>query len=209
MPNTFPNQTEIKAPSPKRLVSFFDGQNLYHNARRLFNHYWPNFHPLKLTRLVAELEPDRIVRQVRLYTGVYKIEQNEFWYYFWTSKLQALKEKGAYIYEGKINFDGQEKGVDVKLAIDLVQLAYEDFYDVAVIFSLDTDLIEAFKLVQKICGEKGKWISLESAYPFDPAKGGRGLAHTKWRPIIKSEYEKCLDKRDYRAKHLIKSPRNS
>ena len=52
--------------------------------------------------------------------------------------------------------------------------------------------------------ERGKAILIESAYPFDPAEKKRGLAYTRWRPIIKSEYDKCLDNREYRPKHLLK-----
>ena len=157
-----------------------------------------------MTRLVADLEPNRIVNQVRFYTGVPSLNQNVLWYYFWTSKLQVLQTKGAFVYRGKINKEEQEKGVDVKLAVDLIDLAYKNLFDVAIIFSQDTDLIEAFILAHKICNERGKAILIESAYPFDPAEKKRGLAYTRWRPIIKSEYDKCLDNREYRPKHLLK-----
>lgn len=36
-----------------------------------------------------------------------------------------------------------EKGVDVKLAVDLLVGAYEDIYDEAIVISSDTDLIPA------------------------------------------------------------------
>ena len=41
-----------------------------------------------------------------------------------------------------------EKGVDVKLAVDLLVGAYDDLYDVAVIISSDTDLIPAIQKVR-------------------------------------------------------------
>ena len=37
---------------------------------------------------------------------------------------------------------GQEKGVDVRLALDIVRLGREGAYDVAVLFSQDQDLSE-------------------------------------------------------------------
>lgn len=45
---------------------------------------------------------------------------------------------------------GQEKGVDVRLALDVVRLALENVYDVGLIFSQDQDLTEAVEEVKKI-----------------------------------------------------------
>jgi uncharacterized LabA/DUF88 family protein len=38
---------------------------------------------------------------------------------------------------------GEEKGMDVRLAVDVVRMAREKLYDVALIFSQDQDLSEA------------------------------------------------------------------
>jgi uncharacterized LabA/DUF88 family protein len=49
-------------------------------------------------------------------------------------------------------YDGgaiREKGVDVKLAVDLVIGAADDIYDTAIVMSSDTDLIPAIKYVRK------------------------------------------------------------
>lgn len=43
-----------------------------------------------------------------------------------------------------------EKGIDVALAVDLVRLAYQGAYDVAVVFSRDTDLIPALEAVAEM-----------------------------------------------------------
>lgn len=43
-----------------------------------------------------------------------------------------------------------QKGVDVLLATDLVNLAHTNAYDVAIILSGDTDLVEAVKLVKNL-----------------------------------------------------------
>lgn len=51
-----------------------------------------------------------------------------------------------------------QKGVDVQLAVDLVSHAYQDNFDVAVIFSGDADLLESIKLV-KVLGKKVILIS--------------------------------------------------
>ncbi len=46
-----------------------------------------------------------------------------------------------------------QKGVDVKLATDLVQLGYTNSYDIAILLTGDTDLIESVKLVREKLGK--------------------------------------------------------
>jgi hypothetical protein len=43
----------------------------------------------------------------------------------------------------------QEKGIDVLIAVDLVTLAIDDAYDIAVLVSADTDLIPALEYVAR------------------------------------------------------------
>jgi len=44
----------------------------------------------------------------------------------------------------------REKGVDVLIAVDLVRLAAENKYDVAILFSGDADLVPAIETVQEV-----------------------------------------------------------
>ena len=50
-----------------------------------------------------------------------------------------------------------EKGVDVKIATDLLVGAYENLYDEAIIISSDTDLIPAMQKVKQL-GKKIEYI---------------------------------------------------
>lgn len=56
-----------------------------------------------------------------------------------------------------------QKGVDVLLATELVHLAHENAYDLAVILSGDTDLVSAVKLIKKL----GKKVVIVSHYVQD------------------------------------------
>ncbi|MFH1325836.1 MAG: NYN domain-containing protein [archaeon] len=56
-------------------------------------------------------------------------------------KTTPLKQKEGEVYQ---------KGVDVLLAIDLIHLAHIDAYDIAIILSGDTDLIEAVRLIKTL-----------------------------------------------------------
>jgi uncharacterized LabA/DUF88 family protein len=70
--------------------------------------------------------------------------------------LAKLENDGFVIERGKIVYDHKirEKGVDVKIAIDIVIDGIEDKYDTAIVVSSDTDLIPAIKYVQS----KGKKV---------------------------------------------------
>ena len=66
--------------------------------------------------------------------------------------LSSLKKQGVRIELGYImKSDGyHEKGVDVKIAVDLLTGAYENRYDKVLLVSSDTDLIPAIeKVIQK------------------------------------------------------------
>jgi len=96
---------------------------------------------------------------------------------------------------------GQEKGIDVRLALDVVRLARENKYDVAVIFSQDQDLSEVAMEVRSIAREQDRWIKLACAYPVSPTSvNRRGITGTDWIHIDRATYDACLDLNDYRPK---------
>lgn len=185
----------------KRVVVFFDCQNIYHTVKDIWpEYYWPNFDPEKLARLVCNCQRDRSLQQIRIYTGVPSARQSQLWNSFWTNKLRALSSSGHFVFKGRINEHGNEKGVDIRLALDLILLTWEDEFDTAVIFSQDTDLNEAIKTCQQLARSQKRDVGIECAYPFDPGmKNVRGLVPATWRRITKAMYDGCIDHRDYRA----------
>ena len=65
--------------------------------------------------------------------------------------LSELEKEGFDIKRGKILYDGnkiREKGVDVKLATDLIIGAVDNLYDTAVVISSDTDLVPAIRYIR-------------------------------------------------------------
>ncbi len=96
---------------------------------------------------------------------------------------------------------GEEKGIDVRLALDAVRMAHRHEYDVAVILSQDQDLSEVAEEVRSIAREQGRWIKIASAFPASPAAPNRrGIDKTDWIRIDRATYDNCLDRRDYRRK---------
>lgn len=96
--------------------------------------------------------------------------------------------------------DGDEKGIDVRIALDVISLAHKRQYDVAIIFSRDQDMAEVAEEIRVIAAEQQRWIKLVSAYPVSPAVRFRGIDKTDWFRIDRALYDSCVDKRDYRPK---------
>src|SRR5262249_45322758 len=94
---------------------------------------------------------------------------------------------------------GQEKGIDVRLALDVVRLARENNYDVGVIFSQDQDLSEVAAEVRSIARDQNRWIKLVCAYPVSPTTvNRRGVSGMDWFQLDRAAYDSCIDPRDYR-----------
>lgn len=96
---------------------------------------------------------------------------------------------------------GTEKGVDVRIALDVIRLAAQNEYDVALILSQDQDLSEVSVEIRRIASNQGRWIKTASAYPVSPTrKYRRGIDGSDWIAIDRSTYDACLDPKEYRPK---------
>lgn len=139
-------------PLIKRTVVFIDGQNLFHAAREAFGYTYPSYDVGALARTVCEQQGWQLA-QVRFYTGVPDARDNDFWHGFWTHKLAMMGRQGIRTFSRSLRYRnrrvalpdgsqqtylaGEEKGIDVRIAIDIIRMAHHSEYDVAVIFSQD------------------------------------------------------------------------
>jgi uncharacterized LabA/DUF88 family protein len=203
-------------PHVKRAIAFVDGQNLFYAAKEAFGYSYPNYDAVCLaTRICREYNWE--ITQNRFYTGIPSPDDKPFWHHFWTSKLSAMGTQGFYIFTRLLRYRnqtillpngqtqtvlvGQEKGVDIRIALDIVRLARENKYDVALIFSQDQDLTEAAEEVRLIAHYQNRWIKLVSAFPASPTSiNQRGIDKTDWVKIDRKMYDSCIDPRDYRPK---------
>lgn len=197
-------------------MAFIDGQNLYQHAKEAFGHIHPNYDPIKLHAHVCAAN-GWIPNLVRFYTGVPGAVEDPMWAAYWSNRVLALKRAGVFVttrplrYRTREAYDENgklttftvphEKGIDVRLALDVVSCAVSGQFDVAVIFSQDQDLSEAAADVKKIAAAAGKEIKLCSAFPSGPnASSNRGINGTDWFRIEQADYDQCLDPKDYRPK---------
>ena len=58
----------------------------------------------------------------------------------------------------------REKGIDLRLGLDVVRLARNGKLDVAVVFSQDQDLAEVALEVRDIARAQGRWLKIVSAF---------------------------------------------
>ena len=148
---------------PERVVLFVDYQNVYSSARRTFHansgpgrlgQTWP----LAMGELIcakAQLPSNRLLEQVRVYRGVPSPRQDR------TGSAASRRQMDAWRTDARVEVfphtlmrspDGslREKGVDVHLAADLVDRAHRGLFDVAIIFSLDTDFEPAIEIARNL-----------------------------------------------------------
>ncbi len=203
-------------PALKRAFAFVDGQNLFHNARNAFGYTHPNDDVQKLAQAVCTPRGWRLDR-VHFYTGVPSPTDHPSWHAFWSNKLAMMGRRGVVVFSRPLVYRdktvqvpgfgphtflvGEEKGIDVRLALDALDAAHRQEYDVAVIFTQDQNLSELATLIRQVAVFQNRWINIASAYPDSPsAPTRRGVNRTDWCPIDQSTYDACIDPRDYRPK---------
>ena len=124
---------------PKNILDYISQQKLPHGARRRINK--------EFNDIMKEFEDKKkeyhkqIRKQEKNYEGqkdlLLKIAETPFV----EVKSTPLKQADGKVYQ---------KGVDVLIATDLVNLAHTDTYDVALILGGDTDLVECVRLVRSL-----------------------------------------------------------
>jgi uncharacterized LabA/DUF88 family protein len=205
-------------------MAFFDGQNLYRHAKEAFGYHHPNYDPVKLHHAVCAAQSWRPTL-TRFYTGVPSALESPMWAAYWSNRVIAMKRAGIHVttrpirYQKEKVFDEDdkpildeegnektvtvphEKGIDVRLALDLVSLARKKQFDIALIFSQDQDLQEVVKEIEEISKEQARWMMVACAFPDSPtATYRRGIDRTDWFKMDQSFYDQFLDPRDYRSK---------
>jgi len=204
-------------PTTKRAIAFIDGQNLFHAAKHAFGYRWPNYDVDKLARTICA-EQGWQCDGIQFYTGVPEPHDHNFWNHFWNAKLAAMGTRGITVFRRALRYrnqtvklpgDGshtflvaQEKGIDIRIALDIVHATRANLCDVALVFSQDQDLSEVADEVRAISSAQDRWFKIASAYPVSPTiTNRRGVNKTDWIQIDRATYDACIDPADYRPKH--------
>ena len=155
-----------------RVVVFIDYQNVYHRARASFFEgadppvQVGHVHPLRVGELLCDLgrseDPGRVLAGLRVYRATPDVRSGadleraakiQMARWATTEGVKVCERPMDYIEtkrRGRVHWVGREKGIDVMLAVDLVDMARTDIYDAAVVFSADTDLLPALEAAVRI-----------------------------------------------------------
>jgi uncharacterized LabA/DUF88 family protein len=192
------NQQPLQPPINPQAIAFFDGQNIYRSVLRQFGCTHPDYDPQALAQKICVAQ-GWVLKETRFYTGVPGVLEDPFWHQFWRAKFIQMRRDSVYIFSKPLR-SGREKGVDVRIAIDVVRMARRKEYDVALIFSQDQDFSEVAEEITVIAQEQGRWIKAASAFPCSSGLNSRGIDKTDWIKIDKPTYDLCIDPRDYRPR---------
>jgi uncharacterized LabA/DUF88 family protein len=165
-------------PAPVRAVSFIDGQNLFHSAKAAFGYKFPNYNVMGLSNAVCIAKGWQL-DQARFYSGVPDKADNTFWNHFWVATCAQMGREGVHIFTRPLRYrnkeirlpagtthtflDGDEKVIDLRLALDVIRLAHQRVFDVALLFCRDQDLSELADEIKVISKEQNSWIKIRTA----------------------------------------------
>jgi uncharacterized LabA/DUF88 family protein len=187
---------------PRSLV-LIDGQNLFHAARLEFGYEWPNFDAGKLSRLLAE-KTETALWQTRFYVGVPAAAVDPWSHAFWANRCAQMQRSNITTITRTIQVQTDwshpaavtHKGIDLRIALDLVRLAREGETDSLILVSNEPDFVEAVGDARIVARKAKRRLRIASAFP-DASRARQGVPQTTWIPISASEYAACLDLRDY------------
>lgn len=132
-----------------RVAIFIDGSNLYHALRSNFRR-----HDLNFTEFIKKLYGTRTLFRTYYYNVLQDStqrpegfrEQQEFLDILRKTPYLEVRLGSTKISQGV----PVEKGIDIMLATDLLYFAWNDFYDVAVLVSGDSDFAYALQAVKNM-----------------------------------------------------------
>jgi uncharacterized LabA/DUF88 family protein len=188
-----------------RAVAYIDGFNLYYGAVRNSAYKW-----LNLRQTCEEIFPEYEILQVYYFTArVKRLDDDPSKPQRQDVFLQALGTiPRLEIIEGKFRkgrkrmrlvkpIDGlpdtvevwrfEEKGSDVNLASWMLRDGFTDLYDVAIVFSNDSDLVAPIRMVRDDLGKIVMVINPQKSRPSNDLR----LAASEVRTLTPEVLEKC------------------
>ena len=124
-----------------------------------------------------------------------------------TTRSLGYRKRRMFDEDGDVEFmvQAKEKGIDIRIALNLERVARRDELTAAIIYSQDQDLNEVVSEIEAIGELKGIEIKLASAFATGPASDfDRGIDRTQWLRFDKQVYDCCHNKTDYFPRSFCK-----
>lgn len=197
-------------PETKRAVAFVDGANTRLSARKAFGDGLANINPLAMIQAVCS-EQSWDLAGAYYYLGVPDVRVTEDGYYAWMKRCARWRRQGVRVFTRTLLNDDsgspREKGIDIRLALDAVDLYRREPFDVAILFSQDQDFSELAAELKTLAREQGRWIEIVSAFPWsEKLTPTQGISGT--RPVVLGEalLRETLDTVENRALRFTALP---
>ncbi|MBI5222488.1 MAG: NYN domain-containing protein [Candidatus Magasanikbacteria bacterium] len=162
----------------KRAMVFIDGSNFYHRLKLLLGKDAALFlSDFNYQEFCAWLCCDFVVADIRYYIGTVSRQNNniksEKMYNDQQRFFRKLQAQGMAIITGQLiqhpDRSYHEKGVDVRLAVEMIRFARQNQYDQAFLISSDTDLVAAVEEVKSF-GKSVQYVGIAHGQSFGLSK---------------------------------------
>jgi uncharacterized LabA/DUF88 family protein len=159
----------------KRAFVFIDGGNFYFKLKDLTSkldgkHSLIDFNFRRFAEWLVK--PNELL-EIRYYLGAIKRERNnpksEQLYANQQKLIGRIQQQNIIITLGHVirhpDKTHHEKGVDVRLAVEMIKFARENKYDIAYLVSSDTDLVAAIEEIQAF-GKKVQYVGIPKGQSY-------------------------------------------
>ncbi len=184
----------------KALV-FIDGNNFYFKLKELTSLADNKYSLLEFNfrRFAEWIAENNELAQVRYYIGALRRkrgnEKSERMYANQQKLLAKLQQQNISVTLGQLiqhpDKSFHEKGVDVRLAVEMIRFARENAYDIAYLVSSDTDLVAAVEEVQSF-GKKVQYVGIVKGQSFGLSKVADDVRLLRTEDIQKFFPEKLI-----------------
>lgn len=199
---TFVDGIGTDFPRSGSAIAFFDAMNLFYDVKSQYGYGYPNFDVLSLAETVST-HLGLTLRETRYYSGIHSRKFSVAQHDWLRNKVKQLRSQGVFAYTRQLSYaEGvpREKGIDLRLALDVVDAVFESRADTVIVFSRDQDYTELLGATRKITKAKGTELRLVSAFPVSEGSKARGIDGFDWFRISREMYDACIDPRDYRPR---------
>jgi uncharacterized LabA/DUF88 family protein len=193
-----------------RTIVYVDGFNLYYRALRRTPYRWLNLQALSQ----ALLSPENHIDRIRYFTAPVSGKQDPGQPTRQQIYLRALQTLpncsihfGSFLTRIKTRpladpspggpthvrvLDSEEKGSDVNLATHLLNDAWKDLFDVALIMSQDSDLLEPLRIVKEERGKNIGLVCLDGKAPGKLAQYSTFIRHITPERLAAAQFPETL-----------------